>query len=205
VTATTTTADQARPYVTPEPTAEALEVAGQLVVRSSLRMRRDVSPEMAGYVLARVLVVHPLGSAHGELLRLAVRRLSKAQSKRGPRPDDQRAARRLIEGGQLPTPIAVAAEARNVRLHREAEAARAERIAPMLKADGSVAAGFVRDYRRRTGNAPTRADLRRYMRHKWRYTDGPALIRRLLEAGWLEETGESGGLRPGPQARGLAW
>jgi len=206
VTTTASFTDTERQHVKlpAEPTPEALAVAEMLLDRSSLRLRK-ATPDRTRQALARVLDAYPPSSLHSALLVASLRRRTPAESKRGPRPDREQAVRRLLAAGQLPTPGAVAGELRNLKVRRDAETAREIRCAPLLERDGPTIAGAVRDLRRRTGSDPTRSEVRHYMRHKWRYTDGGYILRMLVELGWLAAGRDPGTLKPGPRSRGLAW
>jgi hypothetical protein len=185
-----------------EPSAEVLTLAGDMYTASDLRLRRNITPDRARTALARGLM---LGDpAHRELLARALRRRTASERKRGPRPDDQRAARRLIESGMAPTPRAVAALLESQATKRAADQARAGRVRPLVDRDGGAAASYVRDFRRRHGRGPRFGMLTRHFRGSWRASDGPAIIRGLLAEGWLTAThGRPASLDVGPRAKGL--
>jgi hypothetical protein len=195
-----------RPHVTSEPTPESDQLAADLLARSDLRMRRQTPPEAARLALARVLASHPPDTSHGRMLVEALRRRTLAERKRhGPRPDDQRAARQLLELGQCPTPAGVRGQLLNTATHRAAEAAREARVLPLVDTLGPTVARTVAGYAQRHGHLPGWWYPKRKLRQHWRRGDGDTLLRCLLAAGWLENGAEPGTLRPGRQAKGLIW
>src|SRR5687768_7242770 len=138
------------PPATAEPSAEALTRADELLARTDLWLYRNVTTDKARQALARALDRDGLDSPHAAFLAEALRRRSKTERRRGPRPDPQRVARRLLESGVAPTAGAVAG-----KLHaQQAAAARAARIAPLVERDGAPVARLVADYRRRHGIGP---------------------------------------------------
>lgn len=192
-----------RTFATAEPTPESDAAAADLLARGDLRMRGSTAPQAAHVALSRVLASHPLNSEHGALLVAALRKRSKAERKRGPRPDAERAVRMLLELGQVPTPRAVAGQLRNAEIRREAAAARAVRIVPMVDHFAGDIARYVGDYRRRHGTGPGWGQVRRAFRRRWRDCDADDILRALVADGWLTATREPGSLAPGPNAKGL--
>jgi hypothetical protein len=85
-----------------EPSAEALARAGELLARTDLWLYRNVTTDQARQALARALDRDGPDSPHAAFLAEALRRRSKTERRRGPRPDPQRIARRLIEQGAAP-------------------------------------------------------------------------------------------------------
>jgi hypothetical protein len=204
VTATTTTAEVEHPRATPPPTEEALALAAELLGRSDLRLRGHASPAAAAHALARALAAASPDSAHGRFLADSIRRRSKGEHKRNRRRSDAaRAARRLIENAQVPTEAAVAGEVRNAHAQQVADQERERRIAPLVEAHGGLVARFVADFRRRHQRGPSWRTVRLHMRHQWRQCDGDSIIRAMVTAGWLVDSGRPGSLAPGPRARGL--
>jgi hypothetical protein len=205
VTATTTTAEAEHLRATPPPTPEALALAAELIGRSDLRLPDNTTPAGAAHALARALLAAGgPDSPHGLFLAAALRRRTATERKRnGPRPDDQRAARRLVQWAQVPTHAAVVGEVRNHQAWQVADQERQRRLPHLIERDGALVARFVADFRRRHGRGPSWGTVRRQMRHAWRVNDGDHILRALVREGWLVDTGEPGSLAPGPRALGL--
>jgi hypothetical protein len=181
-----------------------LHQARLLLGRAQLELRPGVDEAQAAAMLARVLHRHdPFASDHGRLLVAALRARSPAEKLSGPRPPVERIIRRLLAGGQTPTPKAVTTELDRAEVHARTRAAHVARVAPIVERDGACAAEVVAGHWRRRGTGPTVPEVARALNWPWR--DTKAIIAGLVEAGWVtvgRPTYRS--LQPGPRARQAA-
>jgi hypothetical protein len=129
------------PRATPPPDQASLALAGDMIAASDLRLRGNTTPASAAHSLARALLAAGgPDSPHGLFLAEALKRRTRAERKRGLRSDAARAARRLLELAQVPTPAAIAGELRNAYAREAAEQARERRIASLIERDGALVA-----------------------------------------------------------------
>lgn len=172
---------------------ERAELAGLLLDRSGLGLRRGVDRDQVLAVLAKILDRYrPPDTAHGRLVVNAMLPRS------GDRPAEELAVRRVVAGGRAPTPRAVQGELAQLEERRQAWQARLDRLRPTAEDLGPRAAAAVEDLWRRRGKAPGPMLLGVWL--GWSKADVWPLVRLLVEAGWLDA--KDWRLSPGPRAHG---